>query len=115
MAAATAAFFAHPVVERLTFGVLLFDAAGLGLFTVTGTLTALEHGEGGEPARTSSGWPQRSDQGCSASSVSRSVAMHETRQRSFALFMSRAVQSVKPPSPISTCPSSAAIRSARAV
>jgi uncharacterized membrane protein YeiH len=46
LAAATVAFFAHPVVERLAFGVLLFDAAGLGLFCVTGTLKALDHGLG---------------------------------------------------------------------
>ncbi|MER7278593.1 TRIC cation channel family protein [Dactylosporangium sp. NPDC000244] len=46
LAAATVAFFAHPVVERLNFGVLLFDAAGLGLFCVTGTLKALAHGLG---------------------------------------------------------------------
>jgi uncharacterized membrane protein YeiH len=46
LAAATVAFFAHPVVERLTFGILLFDAAGLGLFCVTGTLKALDHGLG---------------------------------------------------------------------
>jgi uncharacterized membrane protein YeiH len=46
LAAATVAFFAHPVVERLSFAVLLFDAAGLGLFCVTGTLKALEHGLG---------------------------------------------------------------------
>ncbi|GIJ49297.1 UPF0126 membrane protein [Virgisporangium aliadipatigenens] len=46
LAAAAVAFFAHPVVERLSFFVLLFDAAGLGLFCVTGTLTALEHGLG---------------------------------------------------------------------
>lgn len=46
LAAAVVAFFAHPVVERLNFGVLLFDAAGLGLFTVTGTLKALQAGLG---------------------------------------------------------------------
>jgi uncharacterized membrane protein YeiH len=46
LVAATVAFFAHPVVERLTFAVLLFDAAGLGLFCVTGTLKALDHGLG---------------------------------------------------------------------
>nr|WP_280839482.1 TRIC cation channel family protein [Micromonospora sp. A200] len=46
LAAATVAFFAHPVVQRLNFGVLLFDAAGLGLFCVTGTLKALSHGLG---------------------------------------------------------------------
>src|SRR5690348_12316355 len=46
LAAAVVAFFAHPVVTRLSFGVLLFDAAGLGLFCVTGTLKALDHGLG---------------------------------------------------------------------
>jgi uncharacterized membrane protein YeiH len=46
LAAATVAFFGHPVVQRLTFAVLLFDAAGLGLFTVTGTLKALDSGLG---------------------------------------------------------------------
>jgi len=30
LAAATVVFFAHPVVERLSFAVLLFDAAGSG-------------------------------------------------------------------------------------
>ena len=46
VAAAAVAFVAHPVARRLTFGILLFDAAGLGLFTVTGTLKALDHGVG---------------------------------------------------------------------
>jgi uncharacterized membrane protein YeiH len=40
--AAVVTFFAHPVVQRLTFTVLVFDAAGLGLFCVTGTLKALD-------------------------------------------------------------------------
>ena len=44
--AATVTFFVHPVVERLTFTVLAFDAAGLGLFCVTGTLKALDAGLG---------------------------------------------------------------------
>ncbi|MCW3841171.1 TRIC cation channel family protein [Micromonospora yasonensis] len=35
-------FFVHPVVRRLAFTVLVFDAAGLGLFCVTGTLKALD-------------------------------------------------------------------------
>lgn len=39
--AATVTFFAHPLLQRWTFTVLLFDAAGLGLFCVTGTLKAL--------------------------------------------------------------------------
>lgn len=46
LAAAVVAFFAHSVVERVAFGVLLFDAAGLALFCVTGTLKALDHGLG---------------------------------------------------------------------
>ena len=44
--AAIVTFFAHPVLERLMTPVLIFDAAGLGLFCVTGTLTALDHGLG---------------------------------------------------------------------
>lgn len=44
--AAIITFFAHPVFERLMTPVLIFDAAGLGLFCVTGTLTALDHGLG---------------------------------------------------------------------
>jgi len=41
LAAAVVTFFAHPLVRRLTLTVLVFDAAGLGLFSVTGTLKAL--------------------------------------------------------------------------
>ncbi|TDD95847.1 trimeric intracellular cation channel family protein [Actinomadura rubrisoli] len=37
-------FFWHPQVTRLLPAVLLFDAAGLGLFCATGTLKALDHG-----------------------------------------------------------------------
>lgn len=44
--AAAVTFFAHPVVERLTPTMLVFDAAGLGLFCVTGTLKALDYGLG---------------------------------------------------------------------
>jgi uncharacterized membrane protein YeiH len=44
--AAAVTFFAHPAVERLMTPVLIFDAAGLGLFCVTGTLKALDHGLG---------------------------------------------------------------------
>ena len=40
--AAAVTFFAHPLVQRFTFTVLVFDAAGLGLFCVTGTLKALD-------------------------------------------------------------------------
>ncbi len=46
LVAAIVTFFAHPAVDRLTTAVLIFDAAGLGLFCVTGTLTALDHGLG---------------------------------------------------------------------
>ncbi|MBM0256974.1 trimeric intracellular cation channel family protein [Micromonospora sp. 4G55] len=42
LVAAVVTFFVHPVVQRLTFTVLVFDAAGLGLFCVTGTLKALD-------------------------------------------------------------------------
>ena len=35
--------FVQPLARRLAFTVLVFDAAGLGLFCVTGTLKALEH------------------------------------------------------------------------
>ncbi|MEV4640026.1 trimeric intracellular cation channel family protein [Actinoplanes sp. NPDC049548] len=42
LVAAVVTFFAHPLVRRLTFTVLVFDAAGLGLFCVTGTLKALD-------------------------------------------------------------------------
>jgi uncharacterized membrane protein YeiH len=38
MVAAVVTFFAHPLAQRLSFTVLVFDAAGLGLFCVTGTL-----------------------------------------------------------------------------
>ena len=44
LAAAAVAFVAHPLLERLTRALLLFDAAGLGLFCVAGTVKALEHG-----------------------------------------------------------------------
>ena len=43
LVAAAVTFFAHPLVGRLAFTVLVFDAAGLGLFCVTGTLKALEY------------------------------------------------------------------------
>jgi uncharacterized membrane protein YeiH len=42
LGAAVVTFFVHPVVQRLTLTVLVFDAAGLGLFCVTGTLKALD-------------------------------------------------------------------------
>ncbi|MEV6492813.1 trimeric intracellular cation channel family protein [Actinoplanes sp. NPDC051633] len=41
--AAAVTFFAHPLVQRLSFTVLVFDAAGLALFCVTGTLKALDY------------------------------------------------------------------------
>jgi uncharacterized membrane protein YeiH len=46
LAAAAITFFAHPAVERLTRALLLFDAAGLGLFCVTGTVKSLDYGLG---------------------------------------------------------------------
>jgi uncharacterized membrane protein YeiH len=46
LAAAVVTFFAHPLVQRLSLTVLVFDAAGLGLFCVTGTLKALDSGLG---------------------------------------------------------------------
>lgn len=39
-------FFWHPVLERVMPLVLLFDAAGLALFCVTGASKALDHGLG---------------------------------------------------------------------
>ncbi|NUK04434.1 trimeric intracellular cation channel family protein [Streptomyces lunaelactis] len=39
-------FFLHPQVERIQNGVNVFDAAGLGLFCVTGTTKAYEYGLG---------------------------------------------------------------------
>ncbi|MFI7605334.1 trimeric intracellular cation channel family protein [Micromonospora sp. NPDC049366] len=41
---AVAVFWLHPQLARLRTTVLVLDAAGLGLFTVTGTLKALEAG-----------------------------------------------------------------------
>lgn len=41
---ATASFWLHPQLARLRRTVLVLDAAGLGLFTVTGTLKALDAG-----------------------------------------------------------------------
>lgn len=48
--AAAVTFFAHPAFERLTTAVLVFDAAGLGFFCVTGTLKALAYGLSPLPA-----------------------------------------------------------------
>ena len=39
-------FFLHPQVERITAAVGVFDAAGLGLFCVEGTVKAYQHGLG---------------------------------------------------------------------
>jgi uncharacterized membrane protein YeiH len=44
LAASALVFFWHPQVARLFPAVLLFDAAGLGLFCATGTVKALGHG-----------------------------------------------------------------------
>ena len=44
LAAAAVTFFAHSQLERLTRALLVFDAAGLGLFCVTGTVKALDYG-----------------------------------------------------------------------
>jgi uncharacterized membrane protein YeiH len=40
--AACLAFFFHPQLARLAVAVLVFDAGGLGLYTVTGTVKALD-------------------------------------------------------------------------
>ncbi|MCY1136968.1 TRIC cation channel family protein [Actinoplanes sp. Pm04-4] len=50
VAAAVVTFFAHPALERLTTAVLVFDAAGLGVFCVTGTLKSLAYGLSPLPA-----------------------------------------------------------------
>ncbi|MFI2778884.1 trimeric intracellular cation channel family protein [Streptomyces sp. ALB3] len=44
--AAGLVFFLHPHVERIQAGVNVFDAAGLGLFCVAGTIKAYEYGLG---------------------------------------------------------------------
>ncbi|ARP72459.1 hypothetical protein LK07_24880 [Streptomyces pluripotens] len=44
--AALVVFFLHPHVERIQAAVLVFDAAGLGLFCVTGTTKAYSYGLG---------------------------------------------------------------------
>jgi uncharacterized membrane protein YeiH len=44
--AAALVFFLHPHVERIQAGVNVFDAAGLGLFCVTGTVKAYDYGLG---------------------------------------------------------------------
>jgi uncharacterized membrane protein YeiH len=50
LAAATLTFFFHPAVERLNRLVLIFDAGGLGFFSVAGTLKALDYGLSPLPA-----------------------------------------------------------------
>jgi uncharacterized membrane protein YeiH len=44
--AAALVFFLHPEVERINRAVAVFDAAGLGLFCVAGTVKAYEYGLG---------------------------------------------------------------------
>ncbi|MFJ8747986.1 trimeric intracellular cation channel family protein [Streptomyces sp. NPDC102441] len=46
LVAAALVFFLHPHVERIQVGVNVFDAAGLGLFCVAGTVKAYEYGLG---------------------------------------------------------------------
>ena len=46
LVAALLVFFLHPEVERIQVGVNVFDAAGLGLFCVTGTVKAYDYGLG---------------------------------------------------------------------
>jgi uncharacterized membrane protein YeiH len=45
-AAAVVVFVWHPQVNRMRRPIVVLDAAGLGLFTVTGTRLALDHGLG---------------------------------------------------------------------
>ncbi|MDG9704809.1 trimeric intracellular cation channel family protein [Streptomyces sp. DH37] len=46
LAATALVFFLHPQVERINRAVMVFDAAGLGLFCVTGTVKAHAYGLG---------------------------------------------------------------------
>lgn len=46
LVAALLVVFLHPQVERIQLGVNVFDAAGLGLFCVTGTMKAYDYGLG---------------------------------------------------------------------
>jgi uncharacterized membrane protein YeiH len=48
--AAVVVFFFHPQVGKLTRGVRVFDAAGLGFFAVSGTSKAMAYGLGPVPA-----------------------------------------------------------------
>lgn len=50
VAAGLLAFVAHPALGRMEPAVNVFDAFGLGLFCVTGSLMALDHGLGVAPA-----------------------------------------------------------------
>lgn len=50
LAAAALVFFLHPEVERINRAVQFFDAAGLGLFCVVGTLKAHSYGLGLVPS-----------------------------------------------------------------
>jgi uncharacterized membrane protein YeiH len=50
VAAALLTFVFHPAIERLTRPMLVLDAAGLGLFCVSGTVKALDYGMGVLPA-----------------------------------------------------------------
>ena len=50
IAAAAFTFFFHPAVERLMRVVLVFDAFGLGLFCVAGTVKAMDYGLSPLPA-----------------------------------------------------------------
>lgn len=50
LAAGLLTFAFHPTLGRLERAVNVFDAAGLGLFCVTGTIKAMEHGLGPVPA-----------------------------------------------------------------
>lgn len=50
LTAGALAFLVAHQIDRVVRGVLLFDAAGLGLFVATGTAKALEHGLGALPA-----------------------------------------------------------------
>lgn len=50
VAAGVTTFVFHPAIGRLERVVTIFDAAGLGLFCVTGALKALEYGLGPVPA-----------------------------------------------------------------
>ena len=50
LAAGVATFFLHPAFGRVERSINVFDAFGLGLFSVAGALTASEHGLGPLPA-----------------------------------------------------------------